>query len=456
MKNILEALKLIREYLDTRNMEKLKELVNDLDSYDMADMIDVMDPEKQVVVFRLLNKDKALEVFQNLEVSAQQQLLKAFTDDRTTELFQSLEPDDRVQLMEELPAVVVKKLVSLLDEEDRKITMDLMGYPSESAGRIMTPKYVRVSKNMTIQQAIEKVREAGKEREREAIADIYVTDDTRKIEGAITLKDLIMEEPDRLVKEVMHTDIRWVSTETDQEEVARMLQDRDQFSVPVTDREERLVGIITIDDAMDILEEETTEDIYNKAGLIDIASTETGRSQRLVSGSMLEVFKVRVPFLIVTLIGGLIAGALIEGFEETLEAVVAIAFFVPVVMDMGGNVGTQSSTIFSRALVLGQIDMSAFFKHWFREVRIGLSMGIMLGAAAAVLGGIWQGWDLGAVVGVSLAATMTIATALGFFIPYILYKAGFDQAAGSDPFITTIKDISGLLIYFFLASTFLL
>lgn len=456
MKNVMETLKLIREYLDTRNMEKLKEMVNYLDAYDLADIIDVMDPEKQVVVFRLLNKDKALEVFQNLEVSAQQQLLKAFTDDRTTELFQSLEPDDRVQLMEELPAVVAKKLVSLLAEEDRKITMDLMGYPSESAGRIMTPKYVRISKNMTIQQATEKVREAGKERERETIADIYVTDDTRRILGAITLKDLIMEQPDRLIKEVMDTDIRWVSTETDQEEVARMLQDRDQFSIPVTDREERLVGIITVDDAMDILEEETTEDIYNKAGLIDIASTESDRSSRLVSGSMLEVFKVRVPFLIVTLIGGLVAGALIEGFEDALEAIVAIAFFVPVVMDMGGNVGTQSSTIFSRALVLGQIDMSSFFKHWFREVRIGLSMGIMLGGLAAFLAGIWQGWDLGAVVGVSLAATMTIATALGFLIPYILYKAGFDQAAGSDPFITTIKDISGLLIYFFLASTFLM
>ncbi|SDY49468.1 magnesium transporter [Tindallia californiensis] len=456
MKNILEALKLIREYLDTRNMEKLKELVNDLDSFDMADIIDVMDPEKQVIVFRMLNKNKALEVFHNLEVNAQQQLLKAFTDDRTTELFQSLEPDDRVQLMEELPAVVVKKLVSLLDEEDRKITMDLMGYPSESAGRIMTPKYVRVSKNMTILQATEKVREAGKEREREAITDIYVTDDTRKIEGAITLKDLIMEEPKRLVKEVMNADIRWVSTDTDQEDVARMLQDRDQFSIPVTDKEERLVGIITIDDAMDILEEETTEDIYNKAGLIDIASTETDRSQRLVSGSMVDVFKVRLPFLIVTLIGGLIAGALIEGFEEALEAIVAIAFFVPVVMDMGGNVGTQSSTIFSRALVLGQIDMSDFFKHWLREVKIGLSMGIIMGVVAAFLGGLWQGWDLGLVVGTALAATMTIATALGFLIPYILYKSGFDQAAGSDPFITTIKDISGLLIYFFLASTFLL
>ena len=453
--NKIDAINVLREHLQNRKMEQVKELANHMDPFDLADIIDTLEPEKQVMTFRLLSKQNALEVFEHLETSTQQDLLAAFTDDKTIELFSSLEPDDRVRLVEELPAGIAKKLLSSLDPHERELTAGLLGYRAESAGRLMTPKYIRLNKKMTIAQAIEKVRQTG--RDIEPMMDLYVTDDERKIEGTISLQSLVMEDPQRSVSEMMNTRIKWVDTDTDQEIVARMLQDRDVFSLPVTDREDRLVGVITVDDAMDVMEEEATEDIYNKAGLIDINKSETDRSHRLVNGSLLQVFKVRIPFLIITLLGGLLAGALIAGFEDALEEVVAIAFFVPVVMDMGGNVGTQSSTIFTRALVLGQIDLNAFMGKWLREIRIGTGMGILLGSAAAVLATLWQGsWQLGAVVGVSLALTITIATGLGFFIPYLLFKLGFDQAAGADPIITTIKDISGLAIYFMLATTFLL
>jgi len=218
------------------------------------------------------------------------------------------------------------------------------------------------------------------------------------------------------------------------------------------------VGVVTVDDAIDVLEEETTDDIFDKVGLADIAMTrrESSRSEQLVKGPLKNVLKVRVPFLIITLIGGMLAGAVIDVYEATLEAIAAVAIFIPVIMDMGGNVGTQSSTIFTRALVLGHINMKHFRKHLFREMGIGISIGVIMGAAALAIATLWQGnIDFGYAVGISLALTMTLATTLGFLIPWVLVKLGFDQAAGSDPFITTVKDVTGLFIYFTSVSIFL-
>ncbi len=444
----------VMQYLENNNVQSLKEVVNEANNLDIIQLIDDIPPEQWIVLFRLLNKEKALEVFEILDTNLQQKLISMFREERAVEIFSQMEPDDRARLLDELPARVAKKLLSSLSKEDRYKTSILMGYSPETAGRIMTPEYVRLRRDQTAQEALENIRRQGKDKE--MVYTLYVTDATRKLEGVVSLRELIIASPEQKVEEIMTEKVMSVTTETDQEEVARLLQDLDLLAVPVVDREDRLVGIITIDDAVDVLEQETTEDIFDKVGLTSFASQESGRSQRLVSGSIFEVWKIRIPFLIITLIGGLLAGAVIDAYEETLEAIAAVAIFIPVIMDMGGNIGTQSSTIFTRAFVLGHINVKKFASHWLREVAIGLSIGALMGVAAGIIASLWQQEpNFGYAVGISLTLTITLATALGYLVPFILVRMGFDQAAGSDPFITTIKDISGLFIYFFFVSVFL-
>ncbi|MDR5658463.1 magnesium transporter [Serpentinicella sp. ANB-PHB4] len=441
-------------HLENKDMESLKKLLSNLEVIEILNVMWELSAQEQVIVYRLLSKDKALLVFEQLDVHLQQELLSSFTQERVIELISELAPDDRVRLLDELPAKVTKKLVTSLSVEERKETALLMGYEEETAGRIMTTEYVRLKGSYTAKEALEKVREnAG---EKETIYTIYITDDSRKLQGVLSLRELVMAPPEEKLENIMHKKIISVSTGTDQEEVARTLQELDLLALPVVDKEKRLVGIITIDDAMDIIEEETTEDIFDKAGLADLNNRESNRSERLVNGSVYQIWRVRLPFLVITMIGGLLAGAVIEVFEEALNAVAAVAIFIPVIMDMGGNAGTQSSTIFARGLILGHINTKKFFRHLGKETLVGLSMGILVGIATATIATIWQGIpELGIAVGLALAITMTLATTLGFFIPFILFKLGVDQAAGADPIITTIKDISGLLIYFILASYFL-
>jgi len=443
-----------KNHLANRDMDTLKKELNNSDTLVVTELIEELPPEDSAIAFRLLNKEKALEVFEQLEVDFQQKLLSSFKEERAIEIIHGMEPDDRVRLLDELPARVAKKLVESLSLEEREKTNELMGYPPRTAGRIMTPEYVRIRGDLTVREALESVRRSGEEKE--TIYTLYVTNQTRKLEGVMSLKDLIMASPEQKVKDIMNTQVVSVSTDTDQEEVARLLQERDMLAVPVVDRENRLVGIITVDDAMDILDEEVTDDIFDKAGLASLTGKETGRSLRMVSGSLWTVLKVRIPFLVITLIGGLLAGAVIESYEAALETITALAFFIPVIMDMGGNVGTQSSTIFTRAFVLGHINMKRFFKHWFREIGIGASIGIIMGFVTGIIASIWQqNVDLGITVGLALGITVTLSTALGFLVPFALVRLGFDQAAGADPFITTIKDISSLLIYFSLVTIFL-
>ncbi|SFI09567.1 magnesium transporter [Tindallia magadiensis] len=451
----ISAIKSIRNHFKTKDMGSVKEIINTMDTFEAADVIEVLEPEKQVTVFRLLAKEHALEVFEHLDVHTQQSLLQNFTDENAVEVFSSLEPDDRIKLIDELPAAVAKRLLSSLTQEEREMTSLLLGYKHGTAGQIMTPKYIRLSKEMSVQQAIEKVRASGKDLE--TVNLLYVTDDKRKLEGSVSLSDIVMAQPEEKINNIMEKEPARVYTETDDGFVAELLKESDLISVPVLDSEDRLVGVVTVDDAIDILEEEALDEVFDKAGFVELTKTETDRSKVLIHGTIPQVWRVRIPFLIITLIGGMLAGGVIEYFEDFLDAIVAVAFFVPVIMDMGGNVGTQSSTIFTRALVLGQIDFPKFLRHWGREVVIGLTMGIILGAAGGAFAAFWQGnTELGMVVGMALASTITIATALGFLVPYILVKLGFDQAAGSDPIITTIKDLSGLAIYFFLVSTFLM
>lgn len=437
----------ILRYLQQKELEELKQFLASIEKLEFISSFTALSPDEQVIVFRLLPKEKALDIFETLDTSVQQHLLRSFTDERAIEFVNEMAPDDRVRLFDELPAVVAKKLLGSLSVEERESTNLLMGYEQETAGRILTTEFISLKKDMTIKEALEKIRQQAEEKE--TIYLLYVTNEQKKLEGVLSLKDILIADSDQSVEEIMSKHVMYVTTDTDQEKTARLLQELDLIAMPVVDKESRLVGIVTVDDAIDVLEQETTEDMFSAAGLADVASVEADRSNVLIHGSLWEIWKVRVPFLVITLIAGIFAGVVIDEFEQTLESVAAVAVFIPLIMDMGGNVGTQSSTVFVRGLSLGHINLETFMKHFLKEVGIGFSLGVVVGVVSGIVAAVWQGIPLlGVAVGVSLVFAMTLAAALGFFIPFLLLKMNIDQAAGSAPIITSIKDIAGLLIYF--------
>jgi len=456
----------VLQCLEDKNIDLLKNELNKASEQDIIDTLGELSLENQAIVYRLLPKDKALDVFEQLETSDQERLIGAFTHEQAIQVIDGLDPDDRVRLLDEMPAKVAKKMLAALSPGERAITNLLMGYEPETAGRIMTPEFVGLSRKMKVSDALAKIKKIAPEKE--TIYSLFITNETKVLEGVTSLRRLFLADPDDIVENLMLDDFTKVSTDTDQEEVARLLQKRDLLAIPVTDKENRLVGIITVDDAMDILEDEATEDMLNKAGLADSKGKrgERSRSERLVKGSIWSVLRIRLPFLLITLVGGVLAGTVIDAFEETLATIIAVAIFIPVIMDMGGSVGVQSSTIFLRGVLLEHLNTKKIWKHVGREVYIGFIMGVIVGILCGITAFVWQGpiagtldnamaARLGLAVGLSLLATMMLSAFIGFMIPYILLKLNIDQAAATEPIITSIKDISGLFIYFCFVALFM-
>ena len=444
----------VLELLEKNDMATLKQILEESDEIELLKTFHDLEDKSQVIIFRLLSKNAALNIFELLDTDDQQNLIKSFTNERVVEFLNTLAPDDRVKLLDEMPAGVAKNFISSLSKEEKDITNLLMGYEPETAGRIMTTEYISLKRDMTAEESFKKIRSQASQKE--TIYTLYVTDSHKKLEGVLSLKDLIMAEPDVKIEDLMAESVVSVSTNTDQEQVANTLKELDLLALPVVDKEGRIVGIVTIDDAVDILEEEATEDIYDRAGLADVTGNETNRSEVLIKGSLFKIWKVRLPFLMITLLAGTISGLVIGNFEEILESVAMVAFFIPMIMDMGGSVGTQSSTLFVRGVSLGQVNLSKFFKHLIKEILVGASIGIIVGTLAGVIATIWHNnYLLGLSVGLAIVATTTFAATLGFLVPYILIKLKIDQAAGSTPIITAMKDIAGLLIYFTIVSLLL-
>ena len=444
----------ILQYIRDKDSEQLKVLLAEAEELEILHVFGDLSSKEQVIAFRLLAKDRALSVFEQLDTDLQHNLLNSFADEEARLFVNEMAPDDRVRLFDELPAGVAKKLIAMISPEEREATNLLMGYKPETAGREMTTEYISLQKEMTVAQALEKVRRQAKDKE--TIYTLFVTDSKKKLEGVVTLKELLIAADTAKVDDVMSKTVISVYADDDQEKVARMLQELDLLAIPVVDSENRLVGMINIDDALDILEEEATEDMFDQAGIIDIANGEASRSDVLVNGSLLSIWKVRLPILLATLVFALFSGVIIDWFEDTLESIAVVAIFIPLIMGMSGNVGTQSSTVFARGVVLGQIQLKNFFKPFLKEIGVGFSIGVVIGVLTGIIAAVWQGWAhgfdlgiaLGLSVGLALIAAMTVASLLGFLVPFVLIKLNVDQAAGSAPIITSIKDIVGLAIYF--------
>ncbi len=427
---------LIRE----RRFDVIKRILSTSNAQDIAELITHHPPKEQVLLFRLLGKELAVDVFEHLSSPDQQHLLQSFHDSKVKDILEEMSPDDLARLLDEVPAIVAKRLVQLLPPEERKVTSTLLGYSENTAGRIMTPEYVALKKEMTVAEALDKIRRVGLEKE--TVYYCYVVDEKRRLVGIVSLKTLVIKPHSAVIGEIMDSDPISVRTEDDQEKVARDLQKYDLLAVPVVDKEGRLVGIITVDDVMDVMEDEVTEDIYRMGG---VEVPETGYFKARV----FSVVGRRVGWLLILLITNTLTGNIIIGQADTLKSVVALAAFIPLLIGSGGNIGAQSSTVMVRGLALKEISTSNYLGLLSREVTIGGLLGIMLGTIVTVWAHWLQGdWLVSFTVGLSLVVISTLASFAGGLLPFFFSRLKLDPAIMSAPFITTMVDVLGVFAYF--------
>lgn len=409
------------------------------------------------VAFRLLDRKAMLYVFERLERDSQSALLRQMTDDEAIKILERLDADESVQLFEELPAKVTKRLIEQLSVGRRKEVNTILGYPDGSCGRRMNPHPFTARRSHTAKATLDAIKTS--ELEAEDLDVVFVIDQERFFHGYVQVAELLKADPQATMVSLAKSPGNVVHTDEDEYRAVRVLQRADLPAIAVLDRENRLVGALASEDLMDVAQEEASEWMYQKAGVRDIGSNKDHLfSRRLTQGPIGYPVRVRMLFLFVTLIGGLMVGGIIDHFEGTLEAIIVAAVFIPLVMDMGGNVGTQSTTIFARGFALGHIKLNHFWSYLLREGSIGLTIGLLLGTLGGVIAYFWQGVPnevpaIGLAVGISLFVVITFAAMLGFLLPYLMVKLGFDHAPGADPFITTIKDFTGLALYFFLVAT---
>lgn len=429
----------LERLLDKGNLQGAKTLLVPVQPADIADAIEGLPKAMQAIVFRLLSKHKAIEVYEHLNRGVQQALIQDFKRQDVIDIVNQMSPDDRVRLFDELPAKIVRRLFLELTPEEREVTSLLLGYKPDTAGRIMTPEYVSLKQHRTVAQALERIRNLAYTTE--TIYYLYVTDGDRQLIGFLSLRDLVVAQPDQVIGEIMTRDVVYVHTDTDQEEVARVIQHYDFLAVPVVDTENRLVGIVTVDDVLDVLEQETTEDIYALGGL------QSGGDNYFETG-ILTVARKRVVWLFVLLLTNTGTAAVMQGQEDILEQVVALAFFIPLLIDAGGNVGAQSSTVVIRGLSTNEVHAGTALRIVRREAIAGVLLGAMLGVVVTGWAYLLQGnLPVGIAVGISLMAISVLASIAGSTLPFLFKTLKFDPALMSAPFITTVVDVLGVLIY---------
>lgn len=433
----------LKALLEQGDFQGAKAILQPVQEADIAEAIEGLPETMQVIAFRLLAKDEAIGVYEYLDSSVQQSLCEKFKRQEVIDIVDKMSPDDRAKLFDELPAILVRRLLGELSSTEREATAQLLGYEASTAGRIMTPEYISLKESFTVSQALDRIRSLA--RTTETIYALYVTDAARGLTGILSLRDLVTSPLDKTVGEIMTREVVSVQTGTDQEEVARLIQRYDFLAVPVVDREQRLVGIITVDDAIDILEEEADKDIYALGGV------QSG-GDNYFQTDLITVARKRVVWLFVLLLTNTVTGAIIRAQEDILHQVVALAAFIPLLTGTGGNVGAQSSTVIIRGLNTDEITAMGPMKIIVREGMAGALLGAILGTVATGWAYILQGnLAVAIAVGVSLFAIAILASIAGSSLPFLFRSLGLDPALMSAPFITTAVDVLGVLIYFTLA-----
>lgn len=445
----------IGKLLDEKKYKTLKDILSTMNAYDIAVLLEDMHDSKIQLLFRMLPKELAADVFVEMDEETQEFLIKGFSDAELKEVIGELSADDAVDIIEEMPANVVKRILRQADPETRKQINELLKYPDDCAGSIMTTEFVSLRPNMTVEEAIKRIRRTGVDKE--TIYTCYVVASDGKLIGITTIKDLLLAEEDDTIEDLMETNVISVGTLDDQEIVAQTINNYDFLALPVVDTEGRLVGIVTIDDAVDVMVEETTEDIQKMAA---IASTDKPYTRV----GVFETLWHRVPWLLLLMISSTFTGIIIAGYEERLAGSLILTAFIPMLMGTGGNAGSQSSVTIIRSLSLDEIEFKDIFWVMFKECRVSILCGAILGVVNFGKILLVDGWMLqneeinvwiSLVVSLTLVITIIVAKIIGCSLPMIAKKLHLDPAVMASPFITTIVDVVSLLVYFWIATSVL-
>ena len=433
------------ELLTNKKYSDIKNIYKDMNEFDIAELIEDLPEERLIQAFRLLPKNIASDVFTNMEDEVQKKLINALSNKEATFLIEDMYSDDLADLFDEMPAVMISKLLTNVSKETRSTINKLLRYPDNSAGSLMAMEYIHLKKGLTIKQSIERIR---KQKDEFVTYDnCYVTDNERHLLGIVSIKDLLVNDPEDLIDDIMSECSHMIPTLMDQEDVADMFQDYDYSSMPVVDMENRLVGVITIDDIIDVIEEEATEDIEKMAAI-----TPTDKSY--MNTGVFETFYKRIPWLLLLMISATFTGAIITHFESALASYVVLTAFIPMLMDTGGNAGSQASVSVIRSLSLNEIEFKDTFKVIWKEMRVSLLCGLTLAGANFLKLYFLDkvGVTIALVVCGTLVLTVCVAKFIGSSLPILAKRIGFDPAVMASPFITTIVDACSLFIYFRIAT----
>lgn len=439
-------IKKIKRLLTENNVEQLQELVGDLHPNDFSQIAEELSPAQIIEIFKLIkDREKIAEYISELNTELQSELLNAMDKKQASEILKGMDTDDAVDLLGEIAPEESRELLDLLPKEEAAEIEELMKYEENTAGSIMNNEFVTLPENLTAEQAIQHIREMSPEAE--MIYYVYVLDKRNKLIGVLSLRDLIVADPHKKISEIMEEDVISVLDTEDREVAARIISDYDFLAIPVINKKGIMVGIITVDDIIDVLEEEVTEDIHKMVG-----STEVYEDKLIKTGSFKRA-RARLPWLLVCMFGQVISASVIEFHSSILEIVVALAFFVPLIMDMGGNVGTQSSTITVRGLATGQLRLDELWKNIWAESKVGFFIGTIVGLLIFIIAFLWQkSYLIGITIGLSIIFTVILASTMGALLPLVFNYLKIDPAVASGPLITTIVDICSLTIYFSLGT----
>ena len=448
--------KALLQMLESKKYATLRDMLITMNPSDVAGIFNDLEEKQVPLMFRLLPKELAAETFVEMEPDTQALLIQGFSDNELKEVLSELYVDDAADLVEEMPATVVRRILEQADPEMRSSINQILRYPENSAGSIMTTEYVALRPSMTVEESITRIRRQGVDKE--TIYTCYVIDIDRTLLGLVTVKDLLLcEDDDTQISDIMLTNLISVTTQDDQEEVARMFSKYNFLALPVVDKENRMVGIVTFDDAMDVMQDEATEDM-------EIMAAITPSEKSYMSSSPWELFKHRIPWLLILMVSATFTGMIISSFESSLSALPILTMFIPMLMDTGGNSGSQSSVTVIRALSLDELHFKDIFSVMWKEVRTALLCGLALAAVCfakvlfidrLLMGNETVSFAVDVTVCLTLGVTVVVAKIVGCSLPLIAKRLGFDPAVMASPFITTIVDAMSLLLYFLFAKSIL-
>ncbi len=437
----------VDEIIAEKKWDELKQALAAWPEQEIAELLPELPPDERIIVFRLLPHDVSSEVFTCLDAAHQAELVQDFAEEENRRVLANLTPDDRTALFEELPSKFSRRLINLLPEEQRQSALTLLGYPEDSIGRLMTPNYVAVRKNWTVAQALEHIRKYG--RDSETLSMIYVIDDKKKLLDEIRLRKILLADPNSTIESLMDNEVYFLRTDQHENEAIELFKKYDLYAMPVVDSHGALVGMVTVDDVLDVVEQKTTEEIQKSAAVVPLYAAYRNTHPA-------KLYRSRVGWLLALIVVNIVSSSIIASYEEVLQSFIALTFFIPLLIGSGGNAGSQAVTLIVRALSTSDLKMTQFPSAFAKEIIVGALLGASMGVASSFLGFFKADLTVGLIVGLAMFCIILVANLIGTSIPFILTKAKVDPAVASSPLIATIADAVGLLIYFFIATQVLM